>query len=65
LGYFNGDLPFWLGWAQEVEATMSLPRKLETGAQAKLDFPQGTAEKLSPHWDLALTIWVSVTSAAF
>ena len=27
LGYFNGELRFWLGWAQEIAGDQTRPRK--------------------------------------
>ena len=50
LGYINGELRFWLGWAQEVAGRpCRRPGKLATGAQRTGIFPQRTAGKLWPH----------------
>ena len=46
LGYFNGELRFWLGWAQEVAGDRAAAAgKLATGAQRTGTFPQRTAGK--------------------
>ena len=43
LGYYNGELRFWLGWAQEVAGDRAAaPRKLESGSKRAGIFPQGT-----------------------
>ena len=51
LGFYNGELRFWLGWAQEVgRRPCRRPGKLATGAQRTGTFPQRTAGQLCPHW---------------
>ena len=51
LGFYNGELRFWLGWAQEVARYICRrARKLATGAQRTGIFSQRTAGKLSADW---------------
>ena len=51
LGYHNGELRFWLGWAQEVAGDHAAAQEsLATSAQRTGIFPQRTAGQLSPHW---------------
>ena len=51
LGFFNGELRFWLGWAQEVAGDHAAAQEtLATSTQRTGIFPQRTAGKLSAHW---------------
>ena len=51
LGYFNGDLRFWLGWAQEVAGDHAAAQKSWQQARSRAGIvPQGTARKFQPAW---------------
>jgi hypothetical protein len=66
LGYLNGELRFWLGWAQgSRQRSCRRSGNLATGAQRKLNLSQRTAEKSELIEYLALTTSVTVTKPAF
>jgi serine/threonine protein kinase/Flp pilus assembly protein TadD len=51
LGYINGELRFWLGWAQEVAGDHAAAREnLATGPRRTGIFPQRTTGKLGPDY---------------
>ena len=51
LGFVNGELRFWLGWAQEAfRRSRGRPGKLATGAQRTGTFSKRTARQLSSSW---------------
>jgi hypothetical protein len=49
LGYFNGELRFWLGWAQEVAGDNASAKESWRQAQRAGTFPQRTAGKFCSH----------------
>jgi tetratricopeptide (TPR) repeat protein len=56
LGYFNGELRFWLGWAQEVAGDHAAARKSWRQARSELEsFLKEQPENYSLISDLALT----------
>src|SRR6266513_2955343 len=56
LGYFNGELRFWLGWAQEVAADHSAAQESWQQARGELEpFLKEEPENFSLIGDLALT----------
>jgi len=55
LGYLNGELRFWLGWAQEVAGDHTAAQgNLARGPRRTGSLSQRTARKLSILNDLAL-----------
>jgi TolB-like protein/class 3 adenylate cyclase/Flp pilus assembly protein TadD len=56
LGYFNGDLRFWLGWAQEVAGDHAAAQKSWQQARSELEsFLKEQPENFNLLGDLALT----------
>jgi serine/threonine protein kinase/Tfp pilus assembly protein PilF len=56
LGYYNGELRFWLGWAQEVAGDHAAARKSWTQARSELEpFLKEQPENFVLMGDLALT----------
>jgi serine/threonine-protein kinase len=56
LGYFNGELRFWLGWAQEVAGDHAAAQESWRQARSELDpFLKEQPENISLLADLALT----------
>jgi TolB-like protein/Tfp pilus assembly protein PilF len=56
LGYFNGELRFWLGWAQEVAGDDAAPKESWRQARSELEpFLKEQPENYSLIGDLALT----------
>ncbi|MGE5215337.1 MAG: tetratricopeptide repeat protein, partial [Nitrospirota bacterium] len=56
LGYYNGELRFWLGWAQEVSGDQAGARESWTQARSELEpFLQEQPENFVLMGDLALT----------
>jgi len=56
LGYFNGELRFWLGWAQEVAGDHAAAQESWRRARSELEsFLKEQPENLSLIGDLALT----------
>src|SRR5207249_8508397 len=56
LGYFNGELRFWLGWAQEVAGDHAGAQETWQQARSELEsFLKEQAENLALVGDLALT----------
>ena len=50
LGYFSGELRFWLGWAQEVAGDHAAAEEsVETGTHRTGTLPQGTVRQLQSH----------------
>ena len=51
LGYFNGELRFWLGWAQEVAGDHAAAQETWRQARSELEpFLKEQPENYSPHW---------------
>src|SRR5438477_11425527 len=56
LGYYNGELRFWLGWAQEVAGDHVAARESRTRARSELEaFLKEQPENFNLMGDLALT----------
>jgi serine/threonine-protein kinase len=56
LGYYNGELRFWLGWAQEVAGDHAAARESWTQARSELEpFLKEQPENFVLMGDLALT----------
>src|SRR5437764_13077712 len=56
LGYFNGELRFWLGWAQEVAGDHAGAQETWQQTRSELEsFLKEEAENLALMGDLALT----------
>jgi tetratricopeptide (TPR) repeat protein len=56
LGYFNGDLRFWLGWAQEIAGDHAAAQKSWRQARSELEsFLKEQPENFNVLSDLALT----------
>src|SRR5205807_5242379 len=56
LGYYNGELRFWLGWAQEVAGDHVAARESWTRARSELEaFLKEQPENFNLMGDLALT----------
>ena len=56
LGFFNGELRFWLGWAQEVAGDHSAAQEMWRQARSELEsFLKDQPENLQLLGDLALT----------
>src|SRR5881398_2149309 len=63
LGYYNGELRFWLGWAQEVAGDHAGARESWSQARRELEpFLKEQPENFVLLGDLALTTWVLVTT---
>jgi len=52
LGYFNGELRFWLGWAQEVGATMPPPTKVGGRRAANWNLFSKSSRKILFSWEI-------------
>jgi hypothetical protein len=50
LGYHNGELRFWLGWAKMSPAIMPPPRKAGDRRAANWNFSSRTAGQFYSHW---------------
>ena len=51
LGYFNGELRFWLGWAQEVAGDHAAAQESWRQARSELEsFLKEQPENYQPHW---------------
>ena len=56
LGYFNGDLRFWLGWAQDIAGDHAAAQKSWQQARSELEsFLKEQPENFNLLGDLALT----------
>jgi tetratricopeptide (TPR) repeat protein len=56
LGYLNGELRFWLGWAQEVAGDRAAAQETWRQARSQLEpFLRGQSENYALIGDLALT----------
>lgn len=66
LGYYNGELRFWLGWAQEVAGDHAAARETWTQARAELEaFLKEQPENFVLMGDLALTnMWLGDNATA-
>jgi TolB-like protein len=66
LGYYNGELRFWLGWAQEVAGDHAAARESWSQARIELEpFLKEQPENFILMGDLALTnMWLGDNSAA-
>src|SRR5881296_2752858 len=66
LGYYNGELRFWLGWAQEVAGEHAAARESWSQARTELEpFLKEQPENLVLMGDLALTnMWLGDNAAA-
>ena len=49
-GYVNGELHFWLGWAQEVAGDQTGAQQSWRQARTILNLSSKSSGKLSPHW---------------
>ena len=57
LGYFNGDLRFWLGWAQEIAGDHAAAQKSWQQARSELEsFLKEQPENFNVLSDLALAL---------
>ena len=56
LGYNNGELRFWLGWAQDVAVTMPLPRKVGSRRASNWSRPKEQPDNYVLIGDLALVM---------
>jgi tetratricopeptide (TPR) repeat protein len=67
LGYTNGELRFWLGWAQEVGGDHSAAQESWRQARSELEpFLKEQPENVSLYADLALTnMFLGEKAAAF
>jgi hypothetical protein len=64
LGYFNGQLRFWLGWSQQAAGDHAAAQETWRQARSELEpFLKEQPENYFLIGDLALTIWVSVTKS--
>ena len=51
LGYYNGELRFWLGWAQEVAGDHAAAQESWRQARSELEpFLKEQPENYEPHW---------------
>src|SRR3954447_9094554 len=66
LGYYNGELRFWLGWAQEVAGDHEAARESWSQARSELEpFLKEQPENFVLMGDLALTnMWLGDNAAA-
>jgi serine/threonine protein kinase/Tfp pilus assembly protein PilF len=66
LGYYNGELRFWLGWAQEVAGDHAAARESWSQAHSELEpFLKEQPENFILMGDLALTnMWLGDNAAA-
>ncbi len=66
LGYYNGELRFWLGWAQEVAGDHDAARESWSQARSELEpFLKEQPENFVLMGDLALTnMWLGDNTAA-
>jgi hypothetical protein len=65
LGYLNGELRFWLGWAQEVAGDHAAAQEAGDRRAANWNLSSKNSRKIHDLiGDLALTIWVSGDKAA-
>src|SRR5438034_2268631 len=66
LGYYNGELRFWLGWAQEVAGDHTAARESWSQARSELErFLKEQPENFVLMGDLALTnMWLGDNAAA-
>src|SRR6266496_3936638 len=66
LGYYNGELRFWLGWAQEVAGDHAAARESWSQARSELEpFLKEQPENFILMGDLALTnMWLGDNAAA-
>src|SRR6184192_585044 len=66
LGYYNGELRFWLGWAQEVAGDHAAARESWSQARTELEpFLKEQPENFVLMGDLALTnMWLGDNAAA-
>ena len=65
LGYANGELRFWLGWAQEVDGDQAAARETWQLARRELEpLLNQQPNNRPPILDLALIIWFSGDKAA-
>src|SRR5213080_29447 len=66
LGYYNGELRFWLGWAQEVAGDHAAARESWSQARSELEpFLKEQPENFVLMGDLALTnMWLGDNAAA-